>query len=498
MNLIAIAAGFGAVYWTIESVRDVILFQKGALVERLFYPDWMSFWMRILVFFLLVLFGSCVQAMPAGMTSCRTDETKFLKDYRVLVIGVLFVGGYWLLESVRDTFVFGKGPLLRQFIHPHSLDFWRRFLPVCILILYSGYTQNLFNERKHVEGQLIKSRNFILSLFEKFPAMVWRTDTDSRCDYFNATWLDFTGRPLETEMRDGWIEGVHPEDRNARVEKYQTAFRERKPFTMEFRLRRRDGKYRWIADHGRPFYDLDGRFAGFIGACYDQTEAKDYQDQIEKDLVVKKALVREVHHRVKNNLQVISSLLNLQLANLSDNKQKGPFIDIQSRIRAMTLVHEQLYGSEDIRHIRMEDYVRTLAGNLVLTYARDRQNIKLSVDVDPILLDIDTAIPCGLVFNELISNAFKYAHPLVKKNAGKITVSMKKNEENTVKLVVQDDGIGLPQSFDIDQSTSLGLKLVRILVKDQLEGNLNIIRKNGTRFEIIIKSGSLLNRAGEK
>jgi PAS domain S-box-containing protein len=488
INLIVAAIGFGIIYWVFESVRDIVLFQKGNLIERLFYPDWMSFWMRILVFFLLVLFGSCVQKMSNETASCRRNETKFLNDYRILLIGILFVGGYWLLESVRDTIVFGKGPLVRQLIHPYALDFWRRFLPVCMLILFSAYIQNLFDKRKHIERQLIKSRDFIMSLFERFPAMVWRTDTDSRCDYFNTTWLDFTGRLLESEIGAGWIKGVHPEDRNTCIDRYQSAFRERKSFTTEYRLLRRDGKYRWIANHGQPYFDLDGRFAGFIGTCYDQTEVKEYQNQIEKDLVVKKALLREVHHRVKNNLQVISSLLNLQMTNLQDNKQEGFFINIQSRIRAIALVHEQLCESEDINQIRMDEYVQELVRNLVLTYARETQKIAMTMNLDPISLDIDIAIPCGLVFNELISNAFKYAFPPMRRKDGKVTVSMKKIEESDVELIIQDNGIGLPENFDIDQSTSLGLKLVHILVEDQLDGKINIVRENGTRIEITIKS----------
>jgi PAS domain S-box-containing protein len=129
-------------------------------------------------------------------------------------------------------------------------------------------------ERKRLESEIVRSRDFYLTLLEDFPALVWRAGADGKCDYFNRTWLNFTGRTLEQERGEGWVEGAHPDDRGRVVRRYREAFRERRSFTIEYRLRRHDGEYRWISDNGTPFNDLNGTFAGYLGACYDITEQK--------------------------------------------------------------------------------------------------------------------------------------------------------------------------------------------------------------------------------
>ncbi|TAL09100.1 MAG: PAS domain S-box protein, partial [Nitrospirae bacterium] len=135
-------------------------------------------------------------------------------------------------------------------------------------------------ERKQAEDLLIRSRDFYLSILQEFPAMVWRSGINAKCDYFNNTWLFFTGRTLKQELGDGWTEGVHPDDVDQCVERYRKAFHAREPFILEYRLRRHDGEYRHILDHGSPFNDLDGNFAGFIGSCHDITERKHVEEAL--------------------------------------------------------------------------------------------------------------------------------------------------------------------------------------------------------------------------
>jgi diguanylate cyclase (GGDEF)-like protein/PAS domain S-box-containing protein len=135
------------------------------------------------------------------------------------------------------------------------------------------YLRNI-TERKQSEATLVQARDYYLALFEEFPALIWRSGTDTKCDYFNRTWLAFTGRSMEQEMGNGWAEGVHSEDFDRCLTIYLEAFAARQAFQMEYRLRRYDGEYRWISDFGRPFFGLDGTFAGYIGTCFDVTDRK--------------------------------------------------------------------------------------------------------------------------------------------------------------------------------------------------------------------------------
>lgn len=139
-------------------------------------------------------------------------------------------------------------------------------------------------ERKRAEETIIKSRDFYLKLFEEFPNLIWRSGLDAKCDYFNKGWLSFTGRTMEQEMGDGWAEGVHPDDLNRCVKTYLDAFGKREPFEMEYRLRHHTGEHRWIVDYGRPYYDLDGNFAGYIGSCFDINERKIAGEKVKEQL----------------------------------------------------------------------------------------------------------------------------------------------------------------------------------------------------------------------
>jgi diguanylate cyclase (GGDEF)-like protein/PAS domain S-box-containing protein len=136
-------------------------------------------------------------------------------------------------------------------------------------------------ERKRTRQQLRRSREFYLTLLEEFPALIWRANNEGRCDYFNKTWTDFTGHTMEQEIGDGWIESVHPDDLARYMQTYQTSFAATRPFNAEFRLRRHDGQYRWVADYGRPFHDVEGHFAGYLGACYDITQQKRHEEHIQ-------------------------------------------------------------------------------------------------------------------------------------------------------------------------------------------------------------------------
>jgi two-component sensor histidine kinase len=197
----------------------------------------------------------------------------------------------------------------------------------------------------------------------------------------------------------------------------------------------------------------------------------------------KEVLLQEIHHRVKNNLQVISSLLHLQSGYVDDKRVQRALIESQERVRSMALVHEKLYRSPDLSRIDFGDYVRDLVDHLLQTYYTVTGKVALVVDVEDIALGIDQAISCGLILNELVSNALQHAFP--DGRGGEVRVAMHPDSRR-LRLVVSDNGIGLPEDMDIKQAKSLGLQLVSALVQ-QLEATLRIGRRNGTTFSILLR-----------
>lgn len=197
----------------------------------------------------------------------------------------------------------------------------------------------------------------------------------------------------------------------------------------------------------------------------------------------KEVLLKEIHHRVKNNLQVISSILNLQTSYSKEKETANRLKECQNRIKTMAYIHESLYQTKDFMQINFGEYITNLVRNLFYSYDANPQKIKAKFDVDKIFLSLDTSIPCGLIVNELVSNALKYA--FINGSEGVITVKIKKiKSNNKTQLTIADNGIGIPSTIDFKNTESLGLQLVTILT-EQINGILTLNRKKGTIFEVI-------------
>jgi two-component sensor histidine kinase/sensor domain CHASE-containing protein len=203
--------------------------------------------------------------------------------------------------------------------------------------------------------------------------------------------------------------------------------------------------------------------------------------QLNKSIQEKEVLLREIHHRVKNNMQIVSSLLMLQSQNIADNKYKDMFIESQTRINAMALIHEKLYQSESIAQINFKEYINEIVSNIFSSYGQN-SNIKIDINVENIPIKIDYAVPCGLIINELVTNSLKYAFP--GERHGKIQISLKSNDNNMIQLSISDDGIGIAKDMDIRNTKSLGLHLVTALAESQLHGQIILNRETGTEFQI--------------
>ena len=211
-------------------------------------------------------------------------------------------------------------------------------------------------------------------------------------------------------------------------------------------------------------------------------QRKHAEMDLKNSLEVKEVLIREIHHRVKNNMQVISSLLQLQADRVEDEHGRRMFQESINRIQSMGLIHTLLYQEDSLSSIKFSDYIPGLCNNILSLYRTDDASIKVTTDISDIRLKLDSAIPCGLILNELISNSFKHAFP--KGRNGEITISMKMTKDDMIELKVTDNGIGISSDLDWRNTDSLGLKLVTGLAERQLIGTIEHKNVEGTEFII--------------
>lgn len=264
-------------------------------------------------------------------------------------------------------------------------------------------------------------------------------------------------------------------------EKIQESVAEKKSKLFESQLNFNDGLVHWINSTLTPIYDENGTLKKFVLVDTDITSAKMMQDQIKSSLKEKDVLLKEIHHRVKNNLQIIISLLNLQSDYIKDEQTLKAVTDGQNRVRSMALVHEKFYQSEELSEIDFNDYAGKLLRFLVQSYGSDKHPVTTLITGDTVSLDMDTAMPCGLLLNEIISNSYKYA--FVDGREGKIEINFQKTGSNVISMRISDNGVGFPTDFSIDKSETLGMQLINALTS-QIDGEVKFESNQGASFTI--------------
>jgi PAS domain S-box-containing protein len=253
---------------------------------------------------------------------------------------------------------------------------------------------------------------------------------------------------------------------------------------LEMEQHHKDGHTVWTEIRVRFLRDSEGKPVEILGISRDITERRRTEKQIKASLREKEILLKEVHHRVKNNFQIISSLLNLHERKIINGELVEHFKDFSHRIRAMALVHERLYQSEDLARIDFAEYINIIANKLYQEFQCDPERLTIKIKAQDVQLGIDRAIPCGLILNELISNAMKHAFPPGSNKKGVISIDLHQREDKTIKLKIGDNGVGMPKNFNIDSTDSLGLRLMKNLIQNQLRGEYDINRQRGTRYTI--------------
>ena len=306
-------------------------------------------------------------------------------------------------------------------------------------------------------------------LMDTAPVMIWCSGVHGQSTYFNKIWLDFTGRSMEEEMQAGWRDGVHPEDYDRRMSLYADHFLRREPFRVEYRIRRKDGAWRWVLGTGVPRYDAAGLFEGFIGSCIDITEMKQAEARRQRDLEEKAALLQELHHRVKNNAQIFASLLSIQANRAGEPAVEAALRNAASRAAALAITQQQIYDAGSLSDFDVGNFARRLAD---VRGAAVGERVKIALKSPrSVKVPLATAVPLGLILNELLTNALRHAFP--EGRPGRIDIVLRRESEGRICVTVRDNGIGLPVGATLESHRSTGLTIVTSLAR-QLGGTLSL------------------------
>lgn len=332
---------------------------------------------------------------------------------------------------------------------------------------------------------LIKNQtSHLQSIFEnKSDVIMFTLDHNFTVNSFNRRLKEFAKINLgaKLEIGDNFMEMllqyVHEKVQPSLLDFYtKTTYGE--PHQFEGIVRSKNGEDIWLQTflspikvEGKERYDL-------AVMAMDITDKKESEIELTKSLKEKEVLLKEVHHRVKNNLQVISSILNLQSSYVKDHNTLEILRESQNRVKSMSFIHESLYRSKDFSQVNFSDYMNNLINNVVHTFLLPNKDVVLVTDLGGVNLNLDQAIPCGLIVNELLTNAMKYAFTDIEDPTLEVRIA---EEGNRVNLWIEDNGVGLPEDFNLDETDSLGLQLVQTLI-EQIEGTLTLKRERGTKY----------------
>jgi PAS domain S-box-containing protein len=449
--------------------------------------------------------GSVQAANPAACAMFQQTEEEIIKSGRAGVIDTTEPRLSAALEEWDRTGRF-KGEL--TFIRKDGTRFFGE-ISSSIFTDRTGQKRTSMiirdvTERKKAEEAIRESEVRFRSLFNGAAEGILVADIGTKKFlYANPAICSMLGYS-EHEIHTRGLEDIHPkEDLDHVMGEFMAQGRGEKILAENIPVLRKD-KTVFYADIKTTRILIDGRMCN-VGFFSDITERKNVQErlkkfneelekqvaerteQLNKSLHEKEILLKEIHHRVKNNLQIVASLLNLQSRQISDPETLTMIRESQNRVRAMALVHERLYRSKDISSVDLLDYVRFMGDSLFRFYGITPATVRFEINISDIQVDINHAIPLGLIINELLSNSLKYAFPAGRK--GMITVTGKKDDGTTC-IIMQDDGVGIPESLDWKNTGSLGLRLVYNLT-EQLEGTIELDRAGGTKFTITIPAETI-------
>lgn len=336
-------------------------------------------------------------------------------------------------------------------------------------------------KRRQAEERLRESEEMYRKLIQTSPDAVTVADLEGRITHVSQRTLELHGVDHADELLGkSAFELIAPEDHEKVMITLEEILKEGFVRNVEYTMSKRNGTTFIGEINAAVIKNAEGTPRAFIATTRDITEKKRAEEQIKASVREKEVLLREIHHRVRNNMQVISSLLNLQSAHIKERQYKEILKEVQDRIRSMALVHEKLYQSENLANIDSNEYITSIVRGLYRSYEVTADRVTLVIEVEDVPLGVDAAIPCGLIINELVSNSLKHAFPDRK---GEIRITFC-SIDGAVELTVADNGVGIPEYIDFRNTESLGLDLVTTLVEHQLGGEITLDRSRGTAFHI--------------
>jgi PAS domain S-box-containing protein len=338
-------------------------------------------------------------------------------------------------------------------------------------------------ESRQLEVKLRESETRLRTIIDSTPECVKLLDATGTLLDINPAGLAMIEADFPSQVQGGSTYSlIAPEHRAKFIEALHDVFRG-SARRYEFEIIGLKGTRRWLESHAVPLWDptASDQVKQMLAVTRDITERKRAEEQTKASLREKETLLREIHHRVKNNLQIISSLLYLQSSTLVDATARQALKQSQDRVHSMALVHEQLYRSSSLGAIDFGEHLRQLAGSVARSYGASSDRVRLEMKLESVAVDLDLAIPVSLIFNEVLTNAFKHAFP--GERVGRVQVAFFADGPETLILRVRDDGVGLPPDSEFDAEHSLGLKIVRNLT-EQIHGQLQIQSERGMTFQL--------------
>lgn len=399
-----------------------------------------------------------------------------------------------------------------------------KIVPSALLLKSPETMQIEINERKKVEQQL-REREKQLSNAQKIAKVgSWKWDIEKDIVTWSDELYSIFGKDKNQPVNyESYIQSVHADDRENTKEMITRAIQMKKPFDFYEKIVRPDGFIRTLHSRGEIITGSEGKAVRMVGTCQDVTAAKEQEEELrrtrdeleirvkertkelmkineelQKEIIERKKaienteaalrekeiLLKEVHHRVKNNLQIILSLINLQSNQTKDKEMVQFFEQTKNRIKSIALVHEKLYKSRDLSSINFEEYLNELIPNIYESFKAENSNVSLKIEIEKIFMSIDIAISLALIINELVANSLKYAFPNNRK--GQLYISLKQESDTIFILVLKDDGVGYSKEVN-NNSGTLGLRLVNVLV-EQLDGTISVNNSKGTEYIITLSN----------